>query len=151
MATITANTSALSSELIGTALNSLANGGYGATSGQDISAIDPLDVLIQVEVTPGTVTGNKQALVFLQVSVDGTNYTTGPTSGTTNTDEPNLYPIGVVPVNSNSTLQRGVFSMASAIGYIPPYFKVIVKNDSGAAFAASGHSVKYATQTGVST
>lgn len=151
MASITANTSSLSSELAGTALNSLAAGGFGATAGENISTVDPLDVLVQVEITPGTVGGNKQALIFVQVSIDGTNYSTGPTSGTTATDEPNLFPLGSLPLNSNSTLQRGIYSMSAALGYIPPYFKIIVKNDSGAAFAASGHSIKYASQTGVST
>ena len=51
-------------------------------------------------------------------------------------------------LDTNSTLQRGAFSIMSALGYVPPYFKVIVKNDSGAALAASGHSVDYTNYTG---
>lgn len=72
-------------------LNSLASATYVAATAVDLSAVHPLDIIIELEVTPGTVSGNKQALVFVQESLDGTNYSTGPTSGTTTTDEPNLY------------------------------------------------------------
>jgi hypothetical protein len=58
--------------------------------------------------------------------------------------------LGVLPLNSNATLQRGAFSVAAALGYVPPYFKIIVKNDSGAALAASGHAVYHTSYTGSS-
>lgn len=132
-----------------TSLNSLASATYvQAGSTVDVSAVDPIDTVIEVAATPGTVSGNKQLLVFLQVSFDNTNFTTGPTSGTTAVDEPNLRFLGSLPLNTNSTIQRGSFSIISALGYVPPYFKVIVKNDSGAALAASGHSVDYTSYTG---
>lgn len=133
-----------------TALNSLANGTYVNAGTIDVSSVDPIDVGISVEATPGTVSGYKQLVVFLQISFDGTDFSTGPTSGTTTTNEPNLRFLGTVPLNTNSTLQRNMFSVKAALGFIPPYFKVICKNDSGAALASSGHAVKYATQTGAS-
>jgi hypothetical protein len=147
VADIKANTSAASSLTI-TGLGSLASAAYAVSSALDLSAVDPLDVLVDITVTPGTVSGNKQLLVFVKASLDGTNYTTGPESGTTATDEPNLYLIGALPLNTNSTAQRGAFSVAAALGYVPPYLKVVVKNDSGAAFSAG--SCQYATQAGVS-
>lgn len=150
MAAITANTSALGSDVLGAAANSLAAGSFCVTSAIDLSATDPLDALVQVEVTPGTVSGNKQVLVYAKVSLDGTAYSTGPESGSTATDEPNLFFLGALPLNSNATLQRDVFSVAAALGFVPPYMKVVLKNDSGVALAASGHSVKLATQAGVS-
>ncbi len=131
-----------------TGFNSLASATYVTTSAVDLSAVDPIDVVVEVEATPGTVAGNKQVLVFAQVSMDGTNYSTGPTSGTTATDEPNLRFLGSLPVNTNSTLQRGAFSVVSALGYVPPFFKVVLKNDSGAALAASGNAVYYTSYTG---
>ena len=130
------------------ALNSLASATYVSAGTIDVSSTDPVDVVVEVEATPGTVSGNKQVLVFAQVSFDNTNFSTGPTSGTTTTDEPNLRYVGAVPVQTNSTLQRNAFSVASALGYVPPYFKIIVKNDSGAALAASGHAVYYTAYTG---
>lgn len=130
------------------ALNSLAASTYVSAGTIDVTAIDPIDTVVEVEATPGTVAGNKQLVVFAQVSFDNTNFSTGPTSGTTATDEPNLRLLGTLPLNTNSALQRGAYSIMSALGYVPPYFKIIVKNDSGAALAASGHGVYYTTYTG---
>lgn len=134
--------------LTATALNSLASANYASFGPVDVSAINPLDVVVEVAVTPGTVAGNKQAVVFLRTSMDGTNYTTGPTSGSTTTDEPNLKFLGTVPLNTNATLQRNAFSVMSALGFVPPHFEVVVKNDSGAAFASSGHAVHWTAYTG---
>lgn len=129
-------------------LNSLANVTYVAATAVDLhalvgSASTPLDVILELELTPGTVAGNKQALLFAQCSLDGTNYSTGPTSGTTVTDQPDLYYIGTLPLNTNSTLQRKGFSVVSAIGFVPYSIKPVVFNDSGAAIAGSGNALNY--------
>lgn len=147
MATITVAPGARQT-LTTTALNSLASSTYVSAGVVNVSAVDPLDVVVEVEATPGTVAGNKQLAVFARVSMDGTNYTTGPTSGTTATDEPNLRLLGVLPLNTNSTLQRNAMSVMSALGYVPPYLEIVVKNDSGAALAASGHGVYWTAYTG---
>lgn len=132
------------------ALNSLASATYVSAGTIDVSATDPLDVVVEVEITPGTVSSNKQALVFAQSSFDNTNFETGPTSGTTTTDEPNLRLIGNLPLATNSTLQRKAFSIAAALGFVPPYFKIIVKNETGASLASSGNAVYYTVYTGSS-
>ncbi len=126
-----------------TALNSLASATYVSAGTINVSASSPVDYLVEVALTPGTVAGNKQAVVFAKVSTDNTNFTTGPESGTTTTDEPNLYLLGVVPLNTNATQQAKTFSIFGTLGFVPPYCKIIVKNDSGVALAASGHSVYY--------
>lgn len=132
-----------------TALNSLNAGAYVSAGTLNHTTNDPLDVIIEVTVTPGTVSGNKQVVVFAKGSLDGTNFESGPESGTTTTDEPNLTFVGTVPCNTNSTAQTGMFSLAAAFsGALPQQTKIIVKNDSGAALAASGHSVYYAEVTG---
>lgn len=131
-----------------TALNSLASATYVAAGTIDVSATDPVDVVVEVEATPGTVSSNKQLVVFIKASFDNTNFSTGPESGTTTTDEPVLIPLGVLPLPTNSALQRKAFSVAAALGYVPPYFKVVVKNESGAALAASGNAVYYTPYTG---
>lgn len=130
------------------ALNSLASATYVSAGTIDVSSVDPLDVAVEVEVTPGTVSSDKGVYVFVKISFDNTNFSTGPESGTTTTDEPNLYLLGFVPCNTNSTLQRGGFSVASALGFVPPYMKVIVKNATGAALASSGHAVYHTAYTG---
>ena len=149
MATITVGAGSRTS-LTTTALNSLASATYVSAGVINVSAVDPLDVVVEVEATPGTVAGNKQLVVFARVSMNGTNYSTGPVSGSTATDEPNLKFLGTVPLNTNSTLQRNALSVVSALGYVPPYLEIVVKNDSGAALAASGHAVNYTSYTGTS-
>lgn len=134
--------------LTNTAMNSLASANYVNAGTIDMAAIKPIDLLVEVAATPGTVSSSKQLVVFLQVSVDGTDFSTGPVSGTTATDEANLRLLGVLPLNTNAALQRGAFSVLAALGYVPPYCKVIVKNETGAALAASGHAVHYTPNTG---
>ncbi len=129
-----------------TALNSLASATYVSAGTITFAAASlvPLSSKLEVEVTPGTVSGNRQLVVFARASADGTNFTTGPTSGTTATDEPNLIQIGVVPCNTNATLQRGQFDLAAAFGgSLPHSAQIIIKNETGAALAASGNAVYF--------
>lgn len=130
------------------ALNSLASATYVSAGTIDLTAADPLDVLVEVAATPGTVSGNRQVVVFAKVSLDGSTWTSGPETGTTATDEPNLKFIGTVPCNTNSTQQTNTLSVVSALGFIPPHLEIVIKNDTGAALASSGHSVHYAVVTG---
>lgn len=132
------------------ALDALTAGSYVSAGVVSVSAIDPLDVVVEVAATPGTVAGNKRLLVFARVSFDGSTFSTGPTSGSVTTDEANLRFLGALPLASNATLQRGAFSVMSALGYVPPWLEVVVKNDSGAALAESGHAVHFTAYTGVS-
>lgn len=129
-----------------TALNSLASGTYVSAGTITFAATSlvPLSSKLEVEVTPGTVASNKQVLVFARASADGTNFSTGPTSGSTATDEPNLIFVGAVPCNTNATLQRGQFDLAAAFGgSLPHSAQIIVKNETGVALAASGHAVYF--------
>ena len=103
MAVITAPAGTRTSHAI-TGFNSLGSATYAAsTASIDVSATDPIDVVVEVEATPGTVAGSKQILVFVKVSMDNTNFSTGPESGVTATDEPNLRFLGALPVNTNAT------------------------------------------------
>lgn len=130
------------------ALNSLASATYVSAGTIDLTTPDPLDVAVEVEATPGTVSGNKQLVVFAKASFDGADFSTGPETGSTATDEADLYLLGVLPLNTNSTLQRKAFSVFGALGFVPPHVEIVIKNDSGATLAASGHKVSYALLTG---
>ena len=147
MASITAVVGAKTA-LTTSALNSLASATYVSAGTIDLTATDPLDVLVEVAATPGTVSGNKQVVVFAKVSLDGSTWTSGPETGSTATDEPNLKFIGTVPCNTNSTQRINTLSVVSALGFIPPHLEIVIKNDTGAALASSGHSVHYAVVTG---
>lgn len=116
-------------------LSTLASATYVASSAKDNTGNQPIDVMVEVTAaTTNTPSGNKQLLVFASASFDNTNYQSGPTSGTTATDEPNLTLLGVVNMPTASQTEIRSFSVAAAYGgTLPPYFKVICKNDLGVA------------------
>ena len=120
-----------------TGLSTLASATYVASSAYTANTNQPLDVIVEVDVaTTNTPSGNKQVVVFVQESLDGTNFRSGPTSGTTTTDEPNLRLLGTVPMNSSSVTEIATFSVAQALGYMPYAFKVVLKNDLGVALTS---------------
>lgn len=120
-----------------TGLSTLASATYVASSAYTANTNKPWDVIVEVDTaTTNTATGNKQVVVFIQESLDGTNFRSGPTSGTSTTDEPNLRLLGTVPMNSVTTTQTGTFSVAQSLGYCPFSFKVVLKNDLGVALTS---------------
>lgn len=127
------------------ALNGLASATYVVlgTITHNAAGKIPLACSVELFVTPGTVAGNKQIVLFGQASLDGTNFGTGPTSGTSAVDETNLVLIGAIPLNTNAVMQRRTFSIELAMpgGVLPFATKLIAKNDSGVALAATGNDV----------
>jgi hypothetical protein len=121
-----------------TGLAALASGTYVQnTTAYDCTANQPIDVIVEVDVaTTNTPAGNKQVVAFIQESLDGTNYRSGPTSGTTTTREPNLKFLGVVPLTTASTTEIATFSIAQALGYVPAKFFIVLKNDLGVALTS---------------
>lgn len=124
--------------LTSTGFSTLASATYVASSTYSNVANQPLDLMVEVTAaTTNTPTGNKQVVVFAQASFDNTNFQTGPTSGTTTTDEPLLTFLGVVPVQIASTTEVKSFSAAAAYGgVLPPYVRIILKNDLGVALTS---------------
>jgi len=134
MATITAVNGART-VLTSTGFSTLASATYIATSAYTTAG--ELDVIIEVTAaTTNTPAGNTQVVVFATASLDGTNYQSGPVSGTTATDEGDLTYLGVLPVNTISTTERKTFSIFNAFGYVPYSFKVVLKNDLGVALTS---------------
>lgn len=121
-----------------TTLSTLASATYVQnTTAYDCTTNQPLDVVIEVDVaTTNTPSGNKQLVVFMQESLDGTNYRSGPTSGTTTTREPNLKWVGSIPVTTASTTEIATFSLMGSLGYIPAKFFIVIKNDLGVALTS---------------
>lgn len=120
-----------------TGLSTLASATYVASSAYNAGTNSPLDVAIDVEVaTTNAVAGNKQVVVFASASLDGTNFQSGPTSGTTTTDESDLTYLGIVTMNTSTTTHRKSFSIFNAYGFMPQQFKIILKNDLGVALTS---------------
>ena len=120
-----------------TGFSTLAAATYAVSAVYTANTNKPWDVIVEVDAaTTNTPAGNKQVVVFLQESLDGTNYRSGPTSGTSAVDEPNLRFLGTLPMASVTTSQIGAFSVASVLGYCPYSFKVVLKNDLGVALTS---------------
>lgn len=125
-----------------TGFSTLASATYVASSTYDNTTNKPIDLVVEVTAqTTNTAAGNKQVKVFAQASYDNSVFQTGPTSGTTTTDEPDLTFLGVVPMNTNSTNHIKSFSVAAAYaGSLPPYVKIILQNDLGVALTSGSVS-----------
>lgn len=124
--------------LTSASLATLAASTYCVSSTYDNTVNQPLDLMVEVTVaTTNTPSGDKQVVVFAQASYDNTNWQTGPTSGTTATDEPLLTYLGVVPIQTASVTEIKSFSVAQAYGgVLPPYVRIVVKNDLGVALTS---------------
>lgn len=118
----------------------LASGTYVTSENYVPNTNQPMDVVVEVMAgTTNAPAGNKQVVVFVQDSLDGTNFRTGPTAGTSTANEADLTYLGTVPVNTSAgvMLHRGLFSLVNACGYIPHTFRVVLKNDLGVALTTA--------------
>jgi len=144
MTTFTQAQSARSASVLN--LGALASANYITSAAIDLGASIPLDVTLEVECDPnGTPAGNRQLMIFAKLSLDNTNFGSGPESGTTATEEADLHWIGTLPCNDTST-HRKFFSLQGLP--IARYLKLVVKNDMGVALTSG--NVYRADITGVS-
>lgn len=121
-------------------ISTLASGTYVASEAYTPNTNQPVDVIVELMVgTTNTPAGNKQVVCFVIDSLDGTNFRSGPTAGTTTTDEPDLKFLGVIPLNTSAGTRThtGFFSIANACGYVPYAYKLVVKNDLGVALTTA--------------
>lgn len=113
-------------------LGTLASATYITSSSIDLGADTPVMVTLQVEANAnGTPSGNKQLLVFVKWSLDNSNWTSGPESGTTATEEADLHQVGAVPMNDTNDHRKEIVLYPKA-----RYMKVVVKNDLGVALTS---------------
>jgi hypothetical protein len=123
------------------------------TVGRESTAIDNttnvfLDALVSVWLESGTVSGNKQALLYAYGTSDGgTSYTescTGTNAGFTRKDPTNLRQIAQIAMPSNATVYKvGPYSVAAAFGgTLPDHWGIVVCNDSGVALSATAGNNK---------
>jgi hypothetical protein len=127
-----------------TGLSTLASATYVTSDVKNNTTNQPCDLMVELSITPGTVAGNKQAVLFALGSLDNSVFQTGANS----TDEGDMTYIGTLPLASATTAQTKLFSVAAAFGgALPPYNKFVVKNDSGAAFTAGTLNVSEVSLT----
>lgn len=119
-------------------LATLAAGAYTASADIVHNTAGEPECMIEVAAaTNSAPAGNKQLLVFARASLDGTTFTSGPSTGTDATDEADLYFVGVVPMASAVGTHRKIFSLADAFGgRLPHTTALVIKNDLGVALAS---------------
>ena len=111
-------------------LNSLANATVATSNAVDNSSGLYQDYLIEVYID-GTAASTAWLEVRLLASNDNTNFGTWE-SGIT---------LGVIDLSVD--LQRGFFSISNILYQAPKYFKIAVKNNTGASLAASANEIQY--------
>lgn len=114
-------------------MSTLANNTYIASSSIDLGANIPLDSTLECTATMTSPVQNHKVDIFAQLSLDNTNFTTGPASGTTATDEPDLHFLGSIPCWSTGTHTR-MFPLSALP--VARYLKLIAKNDTGVALTS---------------
>ena len=132
MATMTYGQGTRSSAVL--ALGTLASATYVTSSAIDLGTTIPYDVTFEVEANAnGSPSGNKQLLLFAKLSLDNTNWGSGPESGTTATEEADLHFIGALPMNDTND-HRKFFSLQGLP--VARYIKLVAKNDLGVALTS---------------
>jgi hypothetical protein len=128
-------------------MGTLASATYIGSSAIDLGSNIPSDITVELEVTPSsTPSGNKRLILFAQLSLNNTDYSTGPSSGTTTTDEVDLHWVGSSTIFSTGTHRRFFRLMDLPI---TRYIKFVAKNDLGVALTSG--FVYRADITGVGT
>lgn len=93
------------------------------------------DVLFEYSASvAASTTGNKQVVLFIQGSLDGTTWNALPSTTTDTSHDTSMRVLGVIQTNggASSEVDRTLFSVAAAFGGMPPpYWRVIIKNDCG--------------------
>ena len=124
----------------------LASGGYAVssaitttTAGSGGIAADDLAVTISAGIA-ATAVANDTISVFAVSSIDGTTFSDAPADDSTDsTHDANMAFIGslTVPSAAAQTLVMTLQDVAASFGgWLPPYIRVVVKNNSGAALTS---------------
>jgi hypothetical protein len=122
-------------------LASLAPGTFAVTPTIDFGASIPYDtnILVTANTATNATSAGQQVVVYMQQSPDGTTWTSGPTSGTTATNEFDLIFLGYVPMQTGGTtmLSTEIFSIRKDYP-VTRYARIVIKNDCGLALSAGG-------------
>lgn len=136
----------------------LASLAASATVGRSSTAVDNtsnlfLDALVFGLIETGTVSGDKQVLVYAYGTADGgstysgkngANAISGTDAGFTRADPTDLKLIGVLPCPTSSVVMSfGPYSIAQAFGgVLPDHWGIVLFNDTGAALSATAGNNK---------
>jgi hypothetical protein len=100
----------------------------------------PADILFEYTATvAANSTGNKQIVLFVQGALDSISWGAPPSGVTDTTHDSSMRLLGTIPTNGGASAEvvRGQFSIATSFGgVLPPFWRVIAKNDCGVALSS---------------
>lgn len=130
-------------------LNSLATGSASLTAAVDNTTAKYIDALVRIKLVGSATTAN-QALVYAVGGFGDDVYTDELAPSTTGAsvavaDLDNSPFLGAIQMETTSPYtSTAVFNVARGFGgRLPPKWAIVVRNESGAALAASGHAIDY--------
>lgn len=132
--------------LASTTLTTLA---YSVSDVVSTIANNPYDVIVEVSVTTTAISPTlyTQVIVFAVLSLDwdGTTGTfTGASTAVSLANESAWQFVGTLSAQTASTTYIKDFSILQAFGFIPPAFKLILKNDSGQTLGTGAYVINKA-------
>ena len=136
--------------IVATNLNSAGNGTLIATPAVTLSVV-PHDLRFQIKITLGSsgVGSAGTVTVYLASSINTSDgYTDGidPTSGSDQISKlKNLMPLKNLVANANDQIVNDTIDLRQIVGSPPENFCLVFLNSTSAAFASTGHSIKYQT------
>ena len=138
-----ANTFGNVTALSGNANNS-ANLSYTSLGIIDFGANPPGECFVEVTLQASSATaGNKQAVLYLRTSLDGTQFSAMPSA----TQAPNSKQFGAVSLPDATQVVSTAFPISAVLnGGLTPKVEIIVFNDCGVAFASIGQTARYRTE-----
>ena len=140
-------TQAQGAKTLGLTLGTLGSGVYLASSTIDLGAVIPLELSIEAECVPnGVPAGNLQLVIFVETSLDGTNFT-GPATRATAGDGQETF-VGTISMVATTAI-RNAKAFSTAGLPVTRYFRFVAKNDLGVPLTSG--VINYAAITGVST
>ena len=131
-------------------LNSLGSGAAKPLGALDLSAgFHDCEVYVQATLATSGVSATGTLQIYGIRSTDNTDWTDGISPSTTSdiaSSIKNADLLAELVANANSQVVRYNLNLGDAQGALSKYHAIVVKNNSGAALAASGNAAKYQTK-----
>jgi hypothetical protein len=123
--------------------NGAASGTYTSLGIIELGIVPPHECFIEVVLAASAATsGNKQAVIYVRSSLDGTNFSVAPST----TDAINSKWIGTVSIPDTTSRRSIAFPVSSQFGgALPQRIEVYIFNDCGVAFTTA--TGQYRTET----
>lgn len=102
------------------------------------------DVALELTVKPTASPDPGPTAVYARTSLDGVVWSSGVTSGFDASKIGTMPLIDMTMQAKDGAAKTAVVSLARALGWMPPFVQLVVRNESPDTLAATGHAAAYA-------